>query len=202
MKLTIRIGLFVALLLSGCSDKPPELPRLSSDAVILAFGDSLTYGTGAKPEQSYPAVLEALTGREVINAGVPGEVSSQGRERLPQLLDEYEPALLILMHGGNDLLRRQAPEQTIENLRVMIRTAREQGVAVVLLGVPKPGLWLSSAEFYKTLADEFDIPIENDIVAEVEGERGLKSDTIHPNAAGYRLIAEAVFQLLQNSGAL
>lgn len=201
-KRTLPAALLVLLLLWGCGEDPPALPRLPADGVILAFGDSLTYGSGANQEQSYPAVLEQMSGRRVINAGLPGEASAEGRERLSVLLDEYEPDLLILMHGGNDMLRRLDPAATADNLRAMIEMARERDVPVVLLGVPRPGLWVKSADFYRRVADELGVPLENEIVAAVEGERALKSDPIHPNAQGYRLIAEAVHRLLQDGGAL
>lgn len=205
MKASLRIQsllfLFI-LLLAGCGEPTPRLSRLPADAVILAFGDSLTYGTGAKPQESYPAVLAVLSERRVVNAGIPGEVSVQGRERLPQLLDAHDPDLVILMHGGNDMLRQYDLEQTAENLRAMARMARERGAAVVLVGVPKPGFLLETARFYREIAQELDVPLEDEIVAEVESDRDLKSDTIHPNAEGYRRIAEAISQLLRNSGAL
>ena len=94
------------LIISGCGEKTSSLPSLSNDSVILAFGDSLTYGYNVSKTESYPAVLETLTGLKVINAGISGEVSKQGLKRLPNVLDEHHPQLMILCHGGNDLLRK------------------------------------------------------------------------------------------------
>ena len=169
---------------------------------MLAFGNSLTYGTGARPEESYPAVLEGLIGREVINAGIPGELSRQGLKRLPTALERWQPDLLILCHGGNDLLRRRESEDTKQALREMVQLAIGSGTAVVLLGVPRAGLLLRSADFYGALAGELQVPLEGEVLPAVLGDKRLKSDPIHPNAAGYRRIAEALQALLRDAGAL
>lgn len=189
------------LLLQGCGQSP-QLPKLGEGAVILAFGDSLTRGTGAADDESYPAVLAGLSGHAVINAGVPGEVSTDGLARLPELLDEHQPALLLLCHGGNDFLRRMDPATTAANLRRMVNLAKERGIGVVLIGVPQFGLFLSAAPFYGEVAEEAGIPYVGEILPDVLGERALKSDTVHPNAAGYRKIAEAVDRSLRDAGAL
>ncbi len=200
-----RTLLYVILagLLLACSDNRSQLPRLPADSVILAFGDSLTYGTGANSLQSYPAHLAQMINREVINAGVPGEVTASGRQRLPGLLDRHKPGLLILCHGGNDLLRKLDMNATRSNLLAMLDAARSRDIPVVLLGVPRPGLFLlESAQLYEQLAEEHAIPYEGDIIPAVESDSSLKSDPIHPNAEGYRRIAEAVSRLLRDSGAI
>ena len=199
-----RIGALLAalaLLVSGCGQHS-KLPPLSPDAVVLAFGDSLTYGTGANEEESYPAQLGRLTGRRVVREGVPGEVSAAGLARLPAALDEHRPRLLLLCHGGNDFLRRLPKEQAAENVRAMIRLAKSRGVDVLLIGTPEIGLTLTPPESYAGIANEFRIPYEGDALTKILRNGELKSDQVHPNAKGYRLMAERVADLLRKSGAL
>jgi acyl-CoA thioesterase I len=193
--------LLCALLLCSCQ-KAERLPALAGDAVILAFGDSLTYGTGAERSESYPEILATLTGRKVINAGVPGEGSEAGRERLAAVLDETRPALLLLCHGGNDFLRRLDRAQLKENLRAMVQSARERGIAVVLIAVPTLGFGLQVPSLYAEVASEAGIPLAEDILAKILGTATLKSDLIHPNAAGYKELAIALEKLLRKSKAL
>jgi lysophospholipase L1-like esterase len=191
----------LCLLLTSCSS-PPVVPPLANDAVILAFGDSLTFGTGADSGQSYPAVLEDMIGRRVINAGIPGEVTAEGLQRLPEVLDQEKPDLLILCHGGNDLLRKLSETQMESNLKAMIRLARNRNISVVLVAVPAPSLSLAPPPLYADTAEEFSLPIEKDILPKILKKRELKADQIHPNAAGYHQMAQALAVLLQKSGAL
>lgn len=142
----------LTLTLVACSDEA-KLSRLPADAVILAFGDSLTHGNGASRGESYPAVLEGLSGRRVINEGISGEVSEAGLKRLPALLDKHQPDLMILCHGGNDFLRKKDMGLLESNLQEMISLALSRDIDVVMLGVPKPGIFLSSAELYERVAE-------------------------------------------------
>lgn len=195
-------AVLLALALAACDGSGPRLDKLPADAVVLAFGDSLTYGTGAARADAYPAVLERAIGRKVINAGVPGEVSARGLARLGEVLDEVRPALLLLCHGGNDFLRRLDEPTAAGNVRAMILLARDRGVAVVLLATPKPTLPPSVPPFYREIAAELGVPYEESVMREVLLDNRLKSDLIHPNARGYARIAEAVRALLDRSGAL
>lgn len=191
----------VLVLLFGCSDNP-KLAALSGDATILAFGDSLTRGTGASAEQSYPAHLARLTGLRVVNEGIPGEVSRDGLARLGGVLDRVQPDLLLLCHGGNDILRNLDKAQMQSNIQAMIDLARQRAIPVVLIAVPQRSLFLRAEPRYQELAQVNNIPLEVDVVADVLGEAGLRSDQIHPNGAGYQIMAEAIHEVLRESGAL
>ena len=192
----------VACALSGCGGSAPKLSKLPADAVVLAYGDSLTFGTGAQTEASYPAVLEKLIGRKVWNAGVPGEVSAAGLARLPSALDYYQPRLLILCHGGNDFLRKLGDAKAAENLRAIVRLAKQRGIDVVLIAVPKPGLFPSPPDFYAEIAKEFGLRYEDAALKAILRDNELKSDLAHPNAKGYAKLAEAIAALLKKSGAV
>jgi lysophospholipase L1-like esterase len=202
MKFFRLIVAIVLLLCCAACSKQPALSQLPAEATILAFGDSLTFGTGAGEAQSYPAVLAVVTGRKVVNAGVPGEISAEGLARLPEVLEREKPALLILCHGGNDILRRLDQGVLADNLRAMVRLARGKGVEVVLLAVPAFGLGLKPLPLYEEVAKELNVPLERKSLAQILTKNALKSDYIHPNAAGYRQLAAAVDTLLRKSGAV
>ena len=139
-QLTSLLLVTLLLFLAGCSESP-QLKKLPSDAVILALGDSLTYGTGASPDQSYPAILQSFSKRTVINAGVPGETSDMTLLRVKHLLVEHQPALVILCIGGNDILQRKPLEQIKNNIQQLIDAIRGQGSQLILVAVPQFGFY-------------------------------------------------------------
>jgi lysophospholipase L1-like esterase len=202
--MTRKIWLLVfSVLLAACTDSKPYLPLLSPDAVILAFGDSLTFGTGADKGQSYPSVLAQLSGHRVINAGKPGEITAAGVHRLPALLDRHKPELLILCHGGNDLLRKLNKDTTRTNIEAMITAASQRNIPIVMIGVPQPALmFLEPAELYNDIAEKYGLAYESEVLPAVEADNNLKSDRIHPNADGYKQLANAVYALMKEGGAL
>lgn len=199
--MSLWLGIMVCFFLAACSSQP-QLPALASDAVVLAFGDSLTFGTGADAAERYPAFLGKMIGRRVVNYGIPGEVTAEGLSRLPDVLEREKPALMLLCHGGNDQLRRKDLRQSADNIRAMIKLAQKFGAAVVLIAVPAPGLSLKPPSLYRKIAREMSIPVEEEILSDILSDNSFKSDLIHPNAAGYRRMAESITTLLQKSGAI
>jgi acyl-CoA thioesterase I len=195
------IAVCVAFLLAAC-DRAPTLPKLNSHDVIVAFGDSLTHGTGASEDTAYPAVLAALTGRTVINAGVPGDTTASALQRLPEVLAEHQPRLVLLCLGGNDMLRKHPQATTENNLRLLVQTIRASGAEVMLIAVPEPKLFGGAPGFYARLAEEMQLPLEREVFSDVLKDNRLKSDPIHANAAGYRVVAERLAEFLRGTGAL
>jgi len=189
-----------AALLAGCGQ--PQLAPLAPGDRVLAFGDSLTRGTGAGRDQGYPEHLARQTGLEVHNAGVPGETSDEGLRRLPALLQEIRPKLVILCHGGNDILQRQDPAQSRQNIEAMVRLARTAGSEVILLAVPTPGLWLDAAPIYGEIGEELGVPVDLDSIPELLRQPAMKSDQVHFNSRGYAELARRIQEQLRRYGAL
>lgn len=192
--------IFCGLMIQACGDA--KLTAIPHNATILAYGDSLTYGKGVEEKQSYPSVLADLSSREVINAGVSGETTKQGLARLASVLEENEPHLMILLEGGNDILRNQNLSQTKQNLASMIEMAQSQGVQVLLIGVPEKKLFSNSAKIFPELAEQYELVFEGKLIASLLRSPEYKSDSVHFNELGYEKLAQSVYQLLQDQEAL
>ena len=188
-----------ALVVAGCG-RDASLSPLGETDTVLAFGDSLTYGTGVERGASYPDRLARSLGITVINAGVPGELASHGAARLPALLEQHDPALVVLCHGGNDILRRRPMDALESALRDMIETARASGAEVVMLGVPGRNLGLRAPAVYERVADALAVPADVDTLSDLISDRRMKSDQVHLNAAGYARLAQAVHELIAEHG--
>ncbi|MEA3545995.1 MAG: GDSL-type esterase/lipase family protein, partial [Thermodesulfobacteriota bacterium] len=199
----IVLTLLLPLLLISCdSGKGQQLTPLRPNDILLAFGDSLTSGVGTRPELSYPVHLSRFLARKVINAGVPGETSTEGARRLPGLLDQYKPELLLLFHGGNDILRKLDRQALRTNLQRMYEAANQRDIEVVLIAVPQFGFGIEDVKLYRELADELHIPVLEGTLGKLLGDKRYKSDLTHLNGQGYRKLAEAVADLLADNGAL
>ena len=118
------------------------------------------------------------------------------------MLEETQPKLLILCHGGNDFLRKLSEAEAAANVRAMIKLAKDKGISVILVATPKPGFSISPPDFYAAIAKEFSIPFNDNALSSVLRDNALKSDLVHPNARGYTQIAETLAKLLKKSGAI
>lgn len=205
--LGILLLLLGLLALTACSGGKRDDP-LPPGAVVVVLGDSITAGYGLEPHQAWPAQLAGQTGWRVINGGVSGDTSEQGRSRLPALLEAYQPAAVIIELGGNDMLRRLPGTQTVANLEAIIAEVQAAHARPILMAVPQPSLAgaafgsLSDADFYDEVAARAKVPLLKDVLAEVLSERRYKLDQLHPNAAGSRALSEKVAKRLKKAGLL
>lgn len=197
----------LAAALAACGRKAPRAQAVPPGATVLALGDSLTSGVGASADAAYPAELERLTGWSVVNAGVSGDTSEQALERLPGLLRQHQPQLVIVSIGGNDFLRRQGNSTTRDRVRQICGQARASGAQVLLVAVPELSLLaaagrLSDHTLYEEIADELRIPLHRKGWSSVLADARLRSDPIHANAAGYAQFARGLVDTLRDTGLL
>lgn len=196
------------LAVAGCGRRAVKGRVVERGAVVLALGDSLTHGTGATPETAYPAMLSQLTGWRVVNAGVPGDTAAQAVERLPALLQEHAPALVLVSIGGNDLLRRLPEADTRAQVRRAVELSRAAGAQVLLIAVPRPTLSaaftgsLTDHVLYGEIAESMQLPLHRQGWSEVLADERLKADTIHANAQGYAQFARGLKATAQATGLL
>lgn len=197
------------LLAAACGGPAPEtrLTPLPAGAAVLAFGNSLTYGTGAgglnpRSGASYPEALARETGLNVVRSGVPGETTDRGLARLSGVLARTRPALVVLEHGGNDFLRGLPEAATEADLTAMVRACQQAGAQVLLLGVPRPGLRLTLHPVYPRVAAATGAALDGELLPTLLGDGSIKSDPMHFNAAGYEILAQGVAATLRRLGAL
>lgn len=206
----IGSGLLAAcglLALTACSEPALVTQPVPSGATVLAFGDSLTQGVGAAASQAYPNVLAGSTGWQVVNAGVSGDTSAQALARLPSLLAQHQPPLVIVGIGGNDFLRRQSAQTTQANVQAIVQACLDANAQVLLVGVPEVNLlasagWLKDHAMYEAVAKQLRVPLLAGAWSEVLAQERLRSDQIHANARGYAAFAQLLRARLQQVGLL
>lgn len=205
----LAAGLLTAALvpLAGCGRKPPRAQAIPPGATVLALGDSLTSGVGASAETAYPAVLQRLTGWKVVNAGVSGDTSAGALQRLPGLLQQHRPALVIVSIGGNDFLRRQSASATRTNVHRICADAKAGGAQVLLVAIPELTILatlgqLSDHGMFEDIAKELEVPLHRKGWSGVLADAKLRSDNIHANAAGYELFTQGLVDTLKDTGLL
>ncbi len=192
-------------LLAACSKSGQRYAKLAKGSTVLALGDSLTSGYGASAGADYPAQLAKLTGWNVINGGVSGNTSAQALERLPELLQQSSPKLVIVSIGGNDFLRKLPESETRANINKILDLVKASGAKAVLVAVPyfTTGALLGSVSehpLYDDLAKQHNVPLLKNAWAEVLGDDTMKSDQVHGNDKGYAFFAEKLAAFLSKLG--
>lgn len=204
----LLLGLAIVTAMLGACGRDPKHSPLPAGSVVLAIGDSVTFGIGAAPGEDYPTQLASLTGWTIHNHGISGDTSAGVRARIDDALAETKPALVILEIGGNDFLKRQPESETKENVRAVLRSVKQSGIPVVLVATPKFSLlgaavgMLPDSPIYAELSKEEDVPLVPSIFAKILSDPNLKADQIHPNATGYRKLAEGIAAGLSDFGFL
>lgn len=222
MRKSIVVVLLAAGVFFGCSRSKTEPPPRNGSAhevsakvseaadsrpVIVAFGDSLTAGLGVDPSQNYPAKLQTKFdaggyGYRVVNAGVSGDTSAQGLNRL-SAVRELHPKIVILELGANDGLRGLPLEETRRNLETTITRLQQDGAKVVLAGMEMPpnyGVEYTRGfhEIFPSLASQYRVVLIPFFLAGVAGKPELnQDDDIHPTARGYDMVVENVWKVLE-----
>ena len=195
----VRVGGAGLLLvtLAGCGRDKKTAQPVPPGSTVLALGDSLTFGTGASTETSYPAVLAGLTGWNVVNAGVPGDTSAQALARLPALLAEHQPKLVIVSIGGNDFLRKLPESDTRAHVHAICKQSLDAGAQVLLVAVPRATVaaalgQMTDHALYAEVAKDLKIPLQREAWGEVLAQPDLRADAVHANARGYAQFARSV----------
>jgi acyl-CoA thioesterase-1 len=178
----------------GCgTDNLDQIRNIrSAGEAVICFGDSLTEGVGAGSGEDYPAVLSRRLAMPVVNAGVRGDTTAQALERISDAVLSKNPRLVVILLGGNDFLRRVPLQDTRKNLEEIVRKVQAHGAMVVIAGI-RLGLFTDEyAAVFEETAQQFGALYIPGVMKGILSESALRSDPIHPNGAGYRLIAERI----------
>ena len=193
------------VLLFACQPEPRYAP-LGAGSVVLAFGDSVTYGKGAVRGEDFPALLAQGTGWRVVNAGVSGDTARQARSRIGSLLNRYQPELVLVELGGNDFLRQRSAHLVKADLRAILEQSIDSGAVTVLIAVPGLSILpasfgrLSDSPIYAELAEETGVLLVDRVFSRVLSDGALRADRIHPNAEGYRVFTGGLLEKLAGAG--
>jgi acyl-CoA thioesterase-1 len=199
MRHTLGCALALLLTVSGCRGEQFDKIRNvgSAGETIICFGDSLTEGVGAEPGEEYPTVLSRLLGMRVLNAGHRGDTTARALERIDSSVVKKNPRLVILLLGGNDFLRQVPTGETRQNLKEIVRQIQAHGAMVAIAGI-KLGFFTDEyGPIFEETAAEFGAIYIPQVMKGIFNNAKLRSDQIHPNSAGYRLIAERIAEKIK-----
>lgn len=202
------IYLLYIFTLVSCGKSVEKYAAIPQGSTVLILGDSLSYGTGANAGEDYPSLLAKTTAWKIINEGVPGDTTAGGLERLPALIQQHQPKLLIVELGGNDFLHKVPQTKIIANLKAILANAKAAGVPTALVAIPEVSALraaignLQDHPLYEKLAQETATPLITEVFSAVLSDNVLKADQIHPNAKGYVEVGKIMDEKLKELGFL
>lgn len=192
MKTLLLLTFFVPFL--ACGGKPLNIDSRGTD--IIAFGDSLTEGYGVSSENSYPSVLSGIINKPVINLGISGDTAADGLARMREI-GTYKPYMVLIEFSANDMMRNRPFTQTKQSLTEIVEYVQGLGAIAVIVdtgGAPGMGKY---TDFMKQLAKEKNTLFVPAIMEDIFFDRALKSDQIHPNEKGYKMVAERINKVIE-----
>ena len=179
--------------LVGCAKR--EIINIDSRGTkIICFGDSITFGYGAQTQESYPVVLSKMIQTPVINAGIDGDTTTEALRRFDSDVLERDPLLVIIEFGGNDFLRKIPRTVTVNNIKEMVERAQAKGAMVAIVDI-SAGMFLGEyrTAFYNLAKEKGAIFIPH-ILSSIITNPHLKSDFLHPNAEGYKIVTQRIYR--------
>ncbi|HTY45458.1 MAG TPA: GDSL-type esterase/lipase family protein [Patescibacteria group bacterium] len=186
---------FFGTLLVSCAKK--ETKNINSRGKnIICFGDSITYGVGAKAGGSYPAVLARMMSAPVINAGVDGETTGEALQRLQADVLDRDPLLVVIEFGGNDMLRVVDVETTVRNMKEIVERIHAKGAMAAIVDVSVGPMLEGYRNAFYNIAQEKNVIFIPDIFNGIMLNNRLKSDLLHPNDIGYKIIAQRIYRAI------
>ncbi len=186
----------MSIILSGCA-KQEIKNRDAKGKNIICFGDSVTFGYGVAPGEDYPTALSKLTPIPVINAGIDGDTTFLALERLQNDVLAKGPRLVIVEFCGNDFIKKIPREDTLNNLSKIIDRIQEKGAMVALVDISAGLFFREYRSAFKKLATEkgaIFIPV---VLSKIITNPAMKSDFLHPNARGYKIIASRIYNVIK-----
>jgi lysophospholipase L1-like esterase len=199
MKKVVSFILAIGILFLGYVvffHSPGAGPDKSNYQTIICFGDSLTFGTGASQGMDYPSQLSQMLNKPVINAGVPGDTTGRALKRLKRDVLSKNPDIVMITLAGNDLKNGVPRDTAFRNLRQIVESIQNQGAGVIIGGLKFPLRDRGYGKGYRELADQTGAVLIPDIFDGIMGNRKLMSDPIHPNDAGYKIIAKRFYEAM------
>jgi len=205
-KNSFYIAIIILILgLTSCAKR--EIKNIDAKGTsIVCFGDSITFGYGANPGEDYPSVLAKMVNVPVINAGIDGDTTSEALKRVKSDVLDRSPFLVIIEFSGNDFLRKIPKEVTLNNIRAMVEQIQAKGAMVGIVDI-SAGMFLAEyRQALSRLAREKEAIIIPHILSGIITNPRMKSDFLHPNAQGYKMIAQRIYRnikpYLEQNGAL